>query len=485
VDERFAFEQSVAATIERHALLRPGARVLVAVSGGPDSTALLAALCALAARGRPALTLAVGHLNHRLRASQSDRDATFVAALGRALGVACFVADATDLAAGGSGNLEARARDARYAFLERVAAAWRADAIALGHTLDDQAETVLLRLARGAGPASLAAMHPRRDDGIIRPLLEQSRQATHAYLHARGWPAVLDGSNADESIARNRVRRRVLPFLEQELGAGLTARLARVATHLRAEAHLAERTLDALLSTLDDRSELPIRTVAEVGPGAERLVHAWLARLGVRASSRQVAAVVRLAGGTSPSAIVELASRACVARRYERLTLRQSPCHAAERGDGRLHPLVAELTVPGEVSFAARWRISALVTDRLELPAVAKEPAAEPSGALRSFAIEVDAARLDTRLVVRAAAPGDRIRLRAGRRKVADVLIDSRVPRWERAQLPIIVSRGEILWVPGVAQSLLASPGTDATERVVLRADEARGREMFAGPARL
>jgi len=303
--QTFAFEHGVLATILAHAAIAPGDRLLVAVSGGADSTALLAVLDALRGRGDLRVEIAVAHLNHHMRGADSDRDAAAVAALARRFALPCFVGEADGLA-GTATNREAVARAARFAFLAGVARDWGAARIALAHTRDDQAETVLLRLARGAGPASLGAMRTVRDDGVIRPLLEQPRAAGVAYLEARGLGWVEDASNADESFFRNRVRRRLLPLLEAELGVDVRSRLARLAGQLREESALAEQRIDTLLGDAPAGAGLALATVAAAAEGAPRLLHAWLARAGVLASTRQIESLLRVARGRRPSAAVDL-----------------------------------------------------------------------------------------------------------------------------------------------------------------------------------
>ncbi|HYC21837.1 MAG TPA: tRNA lysidine(34) synthetase TilS [Candidatus Bathyarchaeia archaeon] len=472
MDSRFAFEKEIERSILDDRLVERGGRVLVAVSGGPDSMALLAVLHALAARDRLDLSLAVAHLNHRLRGSESDRDAAFVAASARGLGLECFVAEAR-VGHPRPGNLEAQAREARYAFLGGLAARWRADAIALGHTRDDQAETVLLRLARGAGTESLAAMRPRRADGVIRPLLGVSRAAAGSYLARRGWPSVRDRSNEDESFLRNRVRRHVLPFLDRELGPGFGARLARLASELRVEVGLARQVIDGLLDGAGGQDSLPIQLLLESGPAAGRLLHAWLARGGVRASSRQVVAVAAIARGREPAASVVLAGGARVRRCYDVLRLERGDrsalvnggpgTPAGARGEARRERV--ELPVPGAVSFPRGWRLTG------ERRSAEDACMGERCGAAASWDLDLDAGFVGSSLLVRSPAPGDRIRLTAGRRKLADVLIDAHVPRAERPGLAIVTRGDDIVWVPGVVASVIGRPAPTAREMIRLHAE--------------
>jgi tRNA(Ile)-lysidine synthase len=461
MNEAFAFEQSVLGTIRTHALIGPGHGLVVAVSGGPDSSALLAALHALCARGALDASLLVAHLDHGLRGAEGERDAAFVRALAARLAVPSVV-ERADLLAGGAANREARARDARYAFLHRVAETHGAARICVAHTRDDQAETVLLRLARGGGPASLAAMAYARADGVVRPLLDLDRAACIAYLRARSLPWVVDSSNEDETLFRNRVRRRLLPLLERELGVDVRGRLARLAAQLAQESALAERMVAVLLAQHGAGRELPLAALRDAGAGAPRLVHAWLVRGGVRASARQVSDVLGLAAAARPSGALDLRGGRVV-RRYDVLVL---GAPGEERPGPRPAPVA--LGVPGSAALDG-WRITSESCG-------AASPDARP-GAGPADSTTVDLERLAAPLAVRAPRPGDRVRLAHGRRKLADILIDARVPRRERKDLAVVACGDEVVWVPGVVRSVVAAADAASRRLAVLRAERRPGVE--------
>ncbi len=199
----------------------------MAVSGGPDSVCLLAVLRQLA----PAygVTLSIIHLNHQLRGSASDDDERFVADLAHAQGLTLH---STARAVGPS---EDQARQARLTYFAELRAAGLVDRIATGHTQDDQAETVLFRLLRGAGPSGLAGILPTTREGLIRPLLDVSRAEVCAYLRQLGFVWRIDASNADPRFARNRIRHHVLPGLTRDWNSSLPAQLARTAEIARDE----------------------------------------------------------------------------------------------------------------------------------------------------------------------------------------------------------------------------------------------------------
>jgi len=221
--------------------MRAGDRVAVAVSGGADSVALLRALLEL--REELGIVVAIAHFNHGLRAAESDADQAFVAELARQLGLEFFagLADVRDHAVLNKLSVEAAGRELRYAWLARLAGAKRLDAIATAHTLDDQAETVLLKFLRGAGTRGLAGIWPEiaRDDKhaarIVRPLLGVTRDEVEAYLESLGQSWREDTTNLDRRFLRNRVRHELLPLLEREYNPEMRQALSDLAEIARGE----------------------------------------------------------------------------------------------------------------------------------------------------------------------------------------------------------------------------------------------------------
>ncbi len=244
-----ALHQQVRRTIERHALCSPGSRVLVGLSGGSDSVGLLLLLEDLAESGEFVLAGAA-HFNHRARPA-AGQDEEFCQGLAASVGVP-YVRDEADvpaLAASTGESFEACARRVRYAFLRRAAGELGADRIAVGHTLDDQAETFLLKLARGAGATGLGGVYPRRDD-VIRPLLDVTREAVQTWLRERGQVWVEDETNADLSNPRNRMRHVVLPALDAAYGGPTRAQLAGAADLVREDGQLLDELAAARLEAL-------------------------------------------------------------------------------------------------------------------------------------------------------------------------------------------------------------------------------------------
>ena len=423
-----------------------GEHLLVAVSGGPDSTALLAALAQLApGRG---LGLTAAHVDHGLRGAEGAAEADAVAALATRLGVP-FVRCAVTVSAGP--DLEARARRARYQALARVAQEVGARRIVTGHTQDDQVETVLLRLVRGAGRRGLGAMRPVRGR-LWRPLLAATRADVRRFLAERGLGFAVDRTNADLRHARNRVRRLLVPLLRAEFNPRLGPALAALAERLRDEDDFLAAAAAGRARELVAGEHLRTAVAKEPPALARRIVRSWLergARRGVGAM--HVARVLALSAGRARGAVA-IPGPARVVREGEVLVRRPGRAatpssFAFEIGPGRtvVHP-------------AGGWRVA--------FSAARARGAGEARAAGVAHAL-FDADALPGGLVLRSPAPGDRVRLLAGgTRKLQDVLVDAKVPRETRALLPVLAAGAEILWVPGLARGAGAPVGP-ATTRVV------------------
>jgi tRNA(Ile)-lysidine synthase len=427
--------------------------VLVAVSGGADSVALLHLLLTLAPE--LSLRLSVLHVDHGLR-PDSERDARFVLGLAARLGVPAEVARVT-VPAGGS--LEAAARAERYAALEAHARRLGAARIALGHTADDQAETVLMRMLGGAGVRGLAGIPPRRGR-IIRPLIETRRAALVAALEAAGLPWIEDPSNRDPAFLRNRIRHDLLPALSRGYGGDVSVTLDRLARMCRETVNAIERVA---------RRELDRHGVA--ADGAVVLPHAVLAELPGQVAAEVLRQAAERLGGRAPL-------RAWAHRGLARILASPPPRRpfrlggvAVEVGSGRVRLaagesprwLPRELTVPGRVELPEIGRA-------IEARLVCGGGYEVPRGRRR---VSFDAARLPARLTVRARRSGDRFSPFGGpgRRRLKSFLIDAKIPRWERARLPLVEADGRILWVAGVRRSDEAPVTADTGQVLELTLD--------------
>jgi tRNA(Ile)-lysidine synthase len=450
----------------RHSLWAVGTRIVAAVSGGSDSVALAFLLRDLAAKGELGLA-GIAHLNHHVRAEDADGDAAFCRALADRLGVPAIVSDANvpaDAREHGV-SIEVAGRHARQKFFRDAMAAVKADRVAVAHTRDDQAETVLLRLTRGAGASGLGAMAPSRDH-IIRPLLDIPRDELRAYLRDRDEPWREDSTNADRSIPRNRVRHDVMPQL-RSINAQADSALARAAELLRSDDEFLVRLANAaFLRSVEIIDEL----------GTAKVAVAEFAKLPVPLARRVARYVLETVNPSRTYGLEEVDElcRAVTAGTGASLAALSVERFAADavlvkRGVHGVHapsvdPIELRLDIPGTVEAPrGAWTISA----RGPIPSpgeTGNELAESPSEVM------VDAREVGAHLLVRFRRPGDRLRpLGApGRKKVQDVLVDRKVPREDRDAVPIVTTeKGEIVWVAG---QVLADPFrvTSLTKSVVV-----------------
>lgn len=416
-------------------IIPAGSRGLVAVSGGADSVALLHLLHGVAAdRG---LELRAAHLDHALR-TDSPEDAAHVRDLCAALGVALVTAriDVAAMARVAGGGVEEAARDARRNFLRETAQAQGCAWIALAHQRDDQAETFLLRLLRGAGTTGLAGMRPV-EGAFVRPLLPFSRAELVGWLAGQGIAWREDASNQDLAFTRNRVRHELLPLLES-YNPTIRARLNELCRQLAEdEEDWSARVALELARTAErvaGECRLPCAVLAEASPAmAGRLVRAALK--GVRGDLRRldaghIRAVLALASGSRPQGELHLPGT-WVGRRYESLWLRRK----------------APGTVPQEPFAIAGPGLYPLNCGRFLQVAVVAE-----SRGVDSHSVEFDAAKVPFPLLVRAPRTGDRLQPQglAGTKKLQDLFVDLKLTREERAAAVLVLAGDEVLWVAGV-----------------------------------
>lgn len=424
----------------------------VAISGGPDSVALALALHDLA---KDASWNVAGliHVNHGLRGDAADVDERFCRDLAARLGVPIDVArvDVRARMAAARQSMEAAARAERYDAFESAAVRLGATLVATGHTRDDQAETVLLRLFRGAGSRGVSAIRARRGR-YIRPLIDARRTDVEAELSRLGQAAVTDASNRDLDIPRNRLRHTILPVIA-EYWPGAVSALARFAELAADDEEFLTTTAEEVAPAMTLSAPSGVQVSGGVGVQvldargvsqlpdalARRVVRSSIEAVGGRPSMRDVDAIRRVARSGRVRAHLDL-DGCWVERDGMRLTFGAWP--AAEAAS---EPFVYELPVPGTVRIAETgMTILASLTTGTDIPDIPGDSA--PTALIQ-------ASRVTSPLVVRNRRPGDRLRPfgAPGTRKLQDLFVDRKVPRSERDAVPLVVdSSGRILWVAGV-----------------------------------
>jgi tRNA(Ile)-lysidine synthase len=420
-----------------------GERVLLAVSGGADSLALLGIIARLA----PPLgvKLQATYVDHRLRpGAEIAADIETVGEIAAVLGVAFAPCRVSGRLTEGGHSPEESARRARYRALAREALRTDATTVATGHTRSDQAETVLLRLLRGSGLRGLGAMAPRAawpHDGsaavrpaLIRPLLELTRDETAAYCRARGFEPRHDSENDNPRYLRNRLRHELLPQL-RELNPAIEDALARLADEVRGHELVAadEGETPAVRVAWDGRPlVLDTRALRGLPESVRRAV--------LRAALQSVLPAQPAPARAHLEALDHLLAldRAAEAYLPQGLRARTEGTRLVIGGERPRRPVLPDVpvSVPGVVRLPG-WRVRA-------------ETGTSDEDSCHDGWSVVLKAEISEGLTVGARRPGDRIDVGSGHRRLQDVLVDAKVPRWQRDQLPVFRTRQGVVWVAGV-----------------------------------
>ena len=492
---RTPFEQEALETIRRSRLILPGSRVGVAVSAGADSVALLRILEALA--NELGITLVVVHLNHSLRGSESVADAEFVEKLARERNLR-FVQRVEDVAAVATRegwNLEEAGRRLRQRFFAELVEEGVADQIAVAHTADDQAETLLAHLLRGSGMTGMGGIHPVAGP-VVRPLLEMRRQELRRYLQSQNQEWREDSTNSDTHRMRARIRKNLLPLIERDFSPAIVSHSNELARFAREEdifwnafveerfeklasqseegVRIAARDILTPLNSLEEwsyqKKATPARSIsAKLTASPQLAVTERLIRRiyeVVRGDRRELGAkhveqIIELAGHLKSGRKVELPGGIIVHHEVGGLvfarvigTGRKAARETTERANA--YQYVVELPLN-----ETRTLTVAEVGKRLSLNLI-DWPCAQ-SDTMRDIQA-LDADLLRSPLILRNWRPGDayRPRGRQGERKLKQMLLAGRVPVSQRGTWPVLESSGQVVWALGMepADECSARPGT-------------------------
>ena len=426
-----------------HRMLQPGDLVVVAVSGGPDSVAL----CHLLHRLRHSLKveLVVAHVHHGLRGAEADQDALFVQNLSQQLGLPVVEQrlEVHSWQKEHGGSLQMAARALRYQCLHQVMAEKGANKLALGHNADDQAEEILLRILRGAGQRGLSGMDPCNHKGIIRPLLECHRQEIMTYLEDHGLAFQQDSSNLKPWCQRNLLRLELLPQLQQAFNSNLNATLLRTSKIIREEedfweSHLASWLKEYSVELGDDGIRLPIRPLLETHPAMQKRLLRRVVQQ-VKGDLRgfgfhHTEILLQLCRSPAANRQLDLPGEVRAEKSYDWVTVTLRP-ETAEDFTFRISDYGLHVFPPLNHSMA----VELLDTD---MPI---EFSHDPNEAI------MDPDRVSFPLTLRSCRPGDRFRPLGlgGSKKLKNFFIDSKVPKSQRRQIPILCSKDHIIWVVG------------------------------------
>ena len=456
-------------TIQRESLITPGDRVVVALSGGADSVALTRLLSELADTASFEV-VGVAHLNHQLREA-ADADERFCRTLAERLSLPCLVgrADVKALANRERISIEEAGHRERYAFFRHASTTLRADRIATAHTRDDQAETYLMRLLRGAGPVGLSGIHPRSGD-LVRPLLDVSKSDLREYLAAKGQEFQEDETNRDVTVTRNRIRQELIPFLERRFSPSIVDVLVRETKIARFDAEWLEDQANAAASAIVrytdgvavlDQEGLSDQPVALARRIVKRAVERVASRsVGFDQVERLLA--ITAEGAASPIEVDLPGCRAAIA--HGCVTIGPPP--PRRTGSTPLTGFTYRLEIPGEVE----------IPEAKMTVAIERVSGGSPAWGMseRGEVVYVAAGRVTAPLIVRSWRPGDAFRPLGlgGRKKLQDLFVDRKIDRLTRQKVPIVADKKRgIVWVVGhsVSDDFRITPDTEGMLLLIAR----------------
>jgi len=427
-------------TIERYGMFSPGDRILVGVSGGPDSVCLLHILDRL--RRGMGLSLHIVHINHGIRKRESKREEKFVDTLAHRMGVPITVkpVDVPSYAKKKRLTIEEAARDMRYKIFEGLARKLNAKKVALGHTASDQVETVLMHFLRGSGPRGLSGISPVRKLGsvsIVRPLIEVNREEILGYLKENNLTFSIDSSNRRIEYFRNRIRLRLLPHLRENYNKDIDGALLRLSEILKEEnaywERLVERAFGKVVSFQPGKILIDLRRFLRYNVVIQRRV---LYRLfGGIVSLGQIEAIRNLAQKSARGKRVSLGKRFSVKKEGDFLVFSSFPERKIKKFD---YPI----KVPGKNEF-----------DGLNITLNTRVVDSQPVSHRIPNTVYFDADRINLHgLILRNRREGDRFKPFGlkGTKKISDFFIDEKMPRNLRERIPLLVDGEDILWVVGI-----------------------------------
>jgi tRNA(Ile)-lysidine synthase len=442
--------------VATHGMLKQNDSVLIGVSGGPDSVALLHVLRLLVPRF--SLMLGVAHLNHCLRGHASDKDAEFVKSIAGRLNLPFYIhkEDVRTYQIENRLSPEEAGRRVRYTFLNTVARTHRFNRIALGHHADDNAELVLMNLLRGSGPTGLSGIPPVRDGKIIRPLIKIRRSEIIRFLNQNRLRYISDSSNQDMSYLRNSVRHRLIPMLQQSYNPKIPETLNRLSSIMRSEEAWIEDVIHPLfkssvLTAQNDHINFSVAVLRRFHPAVQRrIIRKGISR--IKGDLRRIAfthidAVIRILNKGPAHGSLDLPDDIRIRRIRDNLYISKEKraLHRLGTKNDHFRPPLFEHEITAPVSVFIKEIFARIDFNEMNIKDI---PDVRFAG---QYTVFFDKDTVSFPMILRNFRPGDRFRPLGlgGTQKLKKFFIDRKIPRNERVKCPILLSRGKIIWVAG------------------------------------
>jgi len=429
-------------TIDHYHLLNQGDRLVVGVSAGVDSMVLLHLLNAC--RHTFNLSLIVAYVNHGIRPKEPEKEADLVREECERLHLPfeCGTFNAKEFQRVGKFSLQEAARRLRFHFFEQILQKYDAQKIALGHHADDQVETVLLRLMRGAGLQGLKGILPIREGKVIRPLLEVWRHEIEAFASENNIPFLMDSSNLKEDYLRNRLRLSLIPLLEKEYQPNLKEILLRTSANLREENDYLEREAEKVYQNMvegkGDTLTFQYPVYRSLHPAIQwRVIQKMLRTIyGEEKEDLEISQMFKRLKQPAPSFVLEFPLGICMEKRYETVSIGKQRVET-------IPPFEVELVSPGRTLIKEIGR--EVLTEEMDVQGRSGMPRVSSETAFLDYQV------LQFPLRLRNFRPGDRFQPLGvkGSQKLKEFFIDHKIPRFERSKIPLLISGERIVWVVG------------------------------------
>lgn len=432
-------------TIERERLIQKNDKILVALSGGPDSVCLLHSLKTLESEYN--IKIYAAHLNHKIRGIEAQKDSIYAAQLCDSLGIVCFMkaVDVPAIAKENKKGIEETARNERYSMLFEVMNKIGANKLAVAHNLDDQAETVLMRLMRGTGMAGLKGMDYKRQDGLIRPLMDVKKIDIEHYCEINNLKPRIDATNLEPDYTRNKIRLKLIPFIEDEFNPNFKESIARMANIMRQDHNYMESQVESFfeknkLSSIEGKLTLEVEEINELHESMKSLVirKAIEKVVGntIGIENIHIEDVLKLVREGKSKNRIDLPKGLKVYRNTNSIIL-------------TLEEIVEENNSFEHILQREGYKEIQDINLSIDIKIMDKDECSKYPTGPYSKAFDLD--KIKGNLILRTRKNGDRMSLLGmnGTKKLKDIMIDLKIPREERDKIPVLTDDNGIIWIVG------------------------------------
>lgn len=457
-------ENKVLETIRRENLIEPNDKILVALSGGADSMTLLTILNEL--KSKLNITIYAAHLNHQIRGYEAHSDAIFSYRECKKNGIPCFLKsiDVVKFAKESKISIEEAARKIRYDLLFEIKNRLKLDKIAIAHNQDDQAETVLMRICRGTGISGLKGIQYKRRDGVIRPLLDVSREEIEKYCHENKVPYITDSTNEKEIYTRNKVRLSLIPYLEENYSPNIKTHLSKLAQNVKEDDSFIEKIVDSHYRTNHTKiSDFAIKFEVDYLINLDLTIKKRMIKRAYMELNAGVEGIenihledaIKILNSSKTNSSINFPNGITIEKIYNDFYITKKEMQFESKNFEYLIELNKETYIP-ELDIKIETKIiSRDATNRLNTS----------STNVKSF----DFDKISGNLFVRNRRQGDKIKSlgSSGTKKVKDIFIDKKIPNHKKDEIPIIVDEKKLIWIYGHYMSDDAK--IDETTKTILK----------------